>query len=141
MNKNDTQINRVLEHLEKHGSITQDEALNILGIVHLAPIISDLKHAGYPIIRKTEAGEKCRYYLQAANALKIKVGDKIRKTPSGFVDQHNKFTDMFIEVIDKACTVVDVNKKHSHATVEYDCGNGRKFRETFKLMDLQQELK
>ena len=71
--------------------------------------------------------------------MKIKVGDKIRKTPTGFVDQHDRFADMFREVIDKACTVIDVNEKHSHATVEYDCGNGRKFRETFKLSDLQNE--
>ena len=140
MNKKDTQEQRVLNYLEQHGSITQDEASK-LGVVHLASVISELKHIGCPIERMTEASKHSQYYLQSEGASKIKVGDKIRKTPSGFLDQHNKFTDMFLEVIDKACTVIDVNEKHSHATVEYDCGNGRKFRETFKLMDLQQGLK
>ena len=140
MNKNDTQEQRVINYLEQHGSITQDEALK-LGVAHLASVIAELKHDGYPIVRMTETSKSSRYYLQSVGASKIKVGDKIRKTPTGFVDRYDKFTDMFREVIDKACTVIDVNEEHSHATVEYDCGNGRKFRETFKLFDLQQELK
>lgn len=44
-----TQAERVLEYIEKFGSITQYEALNDLGVMRLASRISDLKKQGYPI--------------------------------------------------------------------------------------------
>lgn len=44
-----TQEERVLEYIEKHGSITQYEALFDLGVMRLASRISDLKKLGYPI--------------------------------------------------------------------------------------------
>ena len=44
-----TQAERVLEYIEKFGSITQYEALFDLGVMRLASRISDLKKLGYPI--------------------------------------------------------------------------------------------
>ena len=44
-----TQAERVLEYIEKFGSITQYEALQDLGVMRLASRISDLKKLGYPI--------------------------------------------------------------------------------------------
>ena len=69
-----TQAQRVLEYIEKFGSITQYEALTDLGVMRLASRISDLKKNGYPI--KSEAvavknrfDETCyvsRYSLEVA---------------------------------------------------------------------------
>jgi hypothetical protein len=50
-----TQAERVLEYIEKFGSITQFEALRDLGVMRLASRISDLKKQGYPITSKVEA--------------------------------------------------------------------------------------
>ncbi len=44
-----TQADRVLDYMEKFGSITQLEALKDLGVMRLASRISDLKKLGYPI--------------------------------------------------------------------------------------------
>jgi regulator of RNase E activity RraA len=44
-----TQAERVLDYIEKFGSITQYEALQDLGVMRLASRISDLKKMGYPI--------------------------------------------------------------------------------------------
>lgn len=44
-----TQNQRILEYIERFGSITQYEALADLGIMRLASRISDLKRLGYPI--------------------------------------------------------------------------------------------
>lgn len=44
-----TQAERVLDYMEKFGSITQYEALQDLGVMRLASRISDLKKKGYPI--------------------------------------------------------------------------------------------
>ena len=70
-----TQAQRVLEYIEKFGSITQYEALADLGVMRLASRISDLKKNGYPI--KSEAvavknrfDETCyvsRYSLEVAD--------------------------------------------------------------------------
>jgi hypothetical protein len=67
-----TQNERILDYIEKFGSITQYEALADLGVMRLASRISDLKSLGYPIISITEKvenrfGEKCyikRYSIQ-----------------------------------------------------------------------------
>lgn len=67
-----TQGQRVLEYMERFGSITQLEALQNLGVMRLASRISDLKRQGYPILSKTEVvknrfEENCyikRYYIQ-----------------------------------------------------------------------------
>lgn len=65
MNSNPTQNQRILAYLDAHGSITQLEALQELGIMRLASRISDLRKHGCPI--KSEMvevenryGEKCR---------------------------------------------------------------------------------
>ena len=71
---NPTQNERVLSYIEEHGSITQLEALNDLGVMRLASRISDLKRKGYNIISenitvKNRFDEKCsikRYSLGGA---------------------------------------------------------------------------
>ena len=60
-----TQNERILDYIDKFGSITQDEASRDLGVKRLASRISDIKRLGYPIISETEVvtnrfGEKCR---------------------------------------------------------------------------------
>lgn len=62
---NPTQNQRIIDYLDSHGSITQLEALNELGIMRLASRISDLKRRGYHIDSKMDTvtnryGEKCR---------------------------------------------------------------------------------
>lgn len=44
-----TQAQRVLDYIDRFGSITQFEAMNDLGVMRLASRISDLKKLGYPI--------------------------------------------------------------------------------------------
>lgn len=65
MNSNPTQNQRILDYMQKHGSITQLEALNEIGIMRLASRISDLRRKGYPIESKmvkveNRYGETCR---------------------------------------------------------------------------------
>ena len=69
---NPTQNQRVLEYMEKHGGITQLEALTEIGVMRLASRISDLKRRGYPITSRMQAvknryGETChvkRYSME-----------------------------------------------------------------------------
>ena len=66
-----TQAQRVVKFMQDHGSITQFEAMNLLGIMRLASRISELKKQGYEIESKVEKvknrfGETChvkRYRL------------------------------------------------------------------------------
>lgn len=44
-----TQCERILRFLRAHGTITQLEAMNVLGVFRLASRISDLKKQGYAI--------------------------------------------------------------------------------------------
>ena len=75
MHTNPTQNERILSYIEEHGSITQLEALNDLGVMRLASRISDLKRKGYNIISenvtvKNRFDEKCsikRYSIGGAN--------------------------------------------------------------------------
>ena len=55
-----TQTERILRHLEDHGSINPLEALREYGIMRLASRITDLKKQGYPIA-KTMEKSKNRY--------------------------------------------------------------------------------
>ena len=60
------QHERILEYLEKHGSITCKEAMSELGVGRLPSRISELKKDGYRIITLTETGtnrfgDKCHY--------------------------------------------------------------------------------
>lgn len=48
-NSNPTQCTRILAYMEEHGSITQFEALNELGVMRLASRISNLRKDGYDI--------------------------------------------------------------------------------------------
>ena len=70
-NSNPTQCERVLDHMERHGYITQYEAMNDLGVMRLASRISELRKQGYPIIgervnvmnRFGETCNVCRYSI------------------------------------------------------------------------------
>ena len=60
-----TQNERILDYIDKFGSITQYEALMDLGVMRLASRISDLKRLGYPVESEMVAvvnryGEECR---------------------------------------------------------------------------------
>lgn len=60
-----TQNQRILDYLDKYGSITQLDALNDIGVMRLASRVSDLRRRGYPIVSemvevKNRYGEKCR---------------------------------------------------------------------------------
>ena len=71
-----TQCDRVANYMRQHGSITQLEAYNELGVFRLASRINDLRRYGYNIVSKSEEvknkfGEKCkisRYTLLENNA-------------------------------------------------------------------------
>ena len=59
------QTDRVLAYMEKHGGITQLEALTEISVMRLASRISDLRKLGYPIESEmvtvcNRYGEKCR---------------------------------------------------------------------------------
>ena len=71
-----TQAQRVLDYMRVFGSITQLEALNVIGVMRLASRISDLKRQGYSIDSKmitvkNRYGENCRikrYSLQGGES-------------------------------------------------------------------------
>jgi hypothetical protein len=61
-----TQSQVILEHLKKHGSITQKEAIDNYGIMRLGARIWDLKRQGHVISTERETvvnryGEKTAY--------------------------------------------------------------------------------
>lgn len=47
----------VLEYMEKHGSITPQDAIKDLGILRLAARVHELKSTGVPIIKVMETGK------------------------------------------------------------------------------------
>ena len=55
-----TQCDKVMRHLEDHGSITSIEAFNEYGILRLASRINDLRAQGIAIVSETATG-KNRY--------------------------------------------------------------------------------
>ena len=62
----DTQYDRILEYMEKHGSITPMEAFNELGITRLAARVNELQRKGIFLERRMESsknrfGENVRY--------------------------------------------------------------------------------
>lgn len=64
VNSNPTQNERILDYIEKHGSITQLEALTECSVMRLASRVSDLRRKGYPITSKmvrvkNKYGETC----------------------------------------------------------------------------------
>lgn len=71
-NSKPTQNERIIDYIDRYGSITQFEAMNDLGVMRLASRISDLRKRGLQIEAKTEAvknrhGETChvkRYRLK-----------------------------------------------------------------------------
>lgn len=50
-----TQAERIVDYMERFGSITQLEAIQDLGVMRLASRISDLKKLGVPIKSETVA--------------------------------------------------------------------------------------
>ena len=52
-----TQNERVLKYMDTFGSITQREALNVLGVARLASRVNDLRKAGHPIVSEVETGK------------------------------------------------------------------------------------
>lgn len=64
-NSNPTQCERILDYMEVHGSITQLEALQELGVMRLTSRIANIKKYGYPIVSEmvtveNRFNEKCR---------------------------------------------------------------------------------
>jgi hypothetical protein len=55
-----TQSQRILEHLQQYGSITQRDAIDNYGIMRLASRVNDLRREGHPIITEVVTG-KNRY--------------------------------------------------------------------------------
>ena len=55
-----TQSERIIRHLNDHGSITSLEAITEYGILRLASRISDLRARGIPIVSEVATG-KNRY--------------------------------------------------------------------------------
>ncbi len=51
------QIDRVLDYMEQHGTITAAEAMSALRVGHLASRITDLRQAGYAIRKEMIKGE------------------------------------------------------------------------------------
>lgn len=61
-----TQCERILEYMQRFGSISSAEAFTELGVMRLASRISDIEKDGTPINRQTEHsknrfGEKTHY--------------------------------------------------------------------------------
>lgn len=67
----ESQNNRVLDYMRKHGSITTLDAFNKLGVTRLSARISDLRADGHIIASTRESGlnrfgertNYCRYVL------------------------------------------------------------------------------
>lgn len=67
-----TQCEKVLEYMERFGSITQLDALRDIGCMRLASRISDLRQRGYPIGRRMKTSKNrygdvvyfAEYYLE-----------------------------------------------------------------------------
>lgn len=68
------QCQRVLNHLEKRGSITAHEALKMYGIMRLASRISDMRKEGYDI--RTEMVERYNKYAEKVYVAKYTLGKR-----------------------------------------------------------------
>lgn len=60
------QADRVIEYIKEHGSITQRDAINDLGVACLAERVRDLRNAGVEVKKTMETsknrwGDVCRY--------------------------------------------------------------------------------
>lgn len=74
MNSNPTQAQRILDYMQTHGSITQFEAMQDLGVMRLGARIFELKRLGHKInaqmvVVENRYGEKCRvkrYWMKGA---------------------------------------------------------------------------
>ena len=88
-----TQSERILDYIQKHGSIDPWRAMNDLHIMRLASRIYDLKKMGVDIVgtirsREIESGTvkwmeyRIREPLGAANTERLKGGDDSRSRPS-----------------------------------------------------------
>jgi len=84
------QCQALLDYLTRRGSITPNEALNVLGIARLAPRVLELKRAGFGIETKiieveTRHGtaKVARYSIGSANGVRVypSSGDTLREQP------------------------------------------------------------
>lgn len=57
MSKKNTQLNRILAHLQEHETITPLEALSEYGCYRLGARIADLRNQGYDIETKITSGK------------------------------------------------------------------------------------
>ncbi len=60
-----TQNQRILDYIDRYGSITQLDAILDLGVIRLPSRVHDLKRLGYPVVSefvqvKNRHGEPCR---------------------------------------------------------------------------------
>lgn len=69
-----TQCDRIMRHLDEHGSITQLEALGEYGIMRLASRISDLRRNGNNIVKDTVTGKN--RYGEPVSFARYRMGDK-----------------------------------------------------------------
>ena len=69
-----TQSQRILEHLERHGSITQKDAIDNYGIMRLASRVNDLRKQGYPI--QTEMVKGRNRYDEETRYARYRMGGK-----------------------------------------------------------------
>ena len=68
-----TQNNRILAHIKRHGSITPLEALNEYGCLRLAARVYELREAGHKIdMERVDWGNKhfARYYMRKSKTQK-----------------------------------------------------------------------
>lgn len=52
----DSQCTQIIEFMQKHGSITQDDATEHIGCKRLAARVKDLRRNGFPIVTNMETG-------------------------------------------------------------------------------------
>lgn len=75
-----TQTERIIRHLQEHGSITSAEAMQEYGIYRLASRICDIKKAGVPVVREFETSKNrygesvtyARYRLEETTSERIR---------------------------------------------------------------------
>ena len=72
-----TQTEKILRHIQEHGSITPLEALREYGVMRLASRMCDIKRAGYSVQKVTETaknrnGEPVRFARYTINEKEFK---------------------------------------------------------------------
>ncbi|MBR5874517.1 MAG: hypothetical protein IKY90_07295 [Oscillospiraceae bacterium] len=63
-----THKQQILKHLQKHGSITPLEALQLYGCFRLGARVCDLRKEKHPILTRHADGKRYAVYVWAGNA-------------------------------------------------------------------------